>query len=868
MSSNHRFQNTTKQNTRLRFNINSPNPKIITQNLRRNITNNHSSNSLQNTLNHQGSYKNHQLENSRGSPYNKTYHNNSANEKPNPLMENSITPIISDTSGNRPLPRFGQSLLSITPVKLLLFGGAVGNVQNYDFSNETFLFNLMTRIWSKIIIENNNNIPRERAAHAACSNNELQMVIHGGSVGGQQLAEDELWLFELKKDNEEYGSWKKINYHSRGPGKRYGHTINYMKPYFILFGGSCYTQLLNDLWIIDIKSPQINWIQIDYKNNVAPSPRLYQTCGFCDKGEEKGMMLLFGGRDSNENPLNDIWGLSHNKDNSWSWTRAPITDNELLKPRYNHSIVFYGSLMIIIGGRNNKNYHGILPIQVFDTNKNDIFDFPGIGMNRHSSFILDKYIFLYGGFNDKNQTQPIGVLSKISIETLFHNSPLSRLIEVKNKITKIKNNNGKQGKKSKFKLSHDVVIGSGGIINQDSEENEIEDMNSVFTKVSIDQLQEENKRIGDNLEKNNSNLLMQSIRTFDSNLINKFIDTLLKPFEWFDHSKMDEIHKRLPFKLKEIYNLIQEVSPILEKEKSLIRIRSPCKIFGNIYGDYNDLMRFFESFGNPSDDNQMGDINVMQYVFLGDFCDRCYYSLEIILLLFALKVKYPDFIYLIRGHHEDINVNINGGLGQECIDRLDDDITKTQSLFFYFNQVFNLLPFGILVDNSILCVHGGIGSRVSSLDDIENIKRPFKIVQEVTNKDEQIVLDLLYSEFSNKIKNIEPNKERDVEGKGFIVKYGEDRLNKFLIDNQISLLITSHKFCKEGVISMNNDRLLSIFSSSNYMDKYNNYGGMIIIGKKNPNKPINIIPRLINSIENKKETYRKNVIGSPIRENI
>ena len=75
-------------------------------------------------------------------------------------------------------------------------------------------------------------------------------------------------------------------------------------------------------------------------------------------------------------------------------------------------------------------------------------------------------------------------------------------------------------------------------------------MNSVFTKVSIDQLQEENKRIGDNLEKNNSNLLMQSIRTFDSNLINKFIDTLLKPFEWFDHSKMDEIHKRLPFKLK------------------------------------------------------------------------------------------------------------------------------------------------------------------------------------------------------------------------------------------------------------------------------------------------------------------------------
>ena len=328
---------------------------------------------------------------------------------------------------------------------------------------------------------------------------------------------------------------------------------------------------------------------------------------------------------------------------------------------------------------------------------------------------------------------------------------------------------------------------------------------------------------------------------------------------------MDEIHNKLPFQLKEIYALIKEVQPILEKEKSLIRIRSPCKILGNIYGDYNGLMRFFESFGNPSDDNQNGDINVMQYVFLGDFCDRCYYSLENILLLFALKVKYPDFIYLIRGHHEDIQVNISNGLGQECKERLGDDITTNQSLFYYINQIFDLLPYGILVDNTILCVHGGIGSRVSTLDDIENIKRPFKVNFNVSNKEEQIVLDLLYSEYSDEIDDIETNKERDKECKGFIVKYGKSRLDKFLVENKINLLITSHKFSKEGVISSNNDRLLHVFSGSNYMDKYNNLGGMIIIEKKTKNKPINIIPRLINSNESKTETYRKNIPSSPIK---
>ena len=864
--SNRRFQNTLNNPKNQRSNITQPPYQNTTplQNLRKAIYKNNSQNHFQSTLNNLNPPINNTMDNPRTSPLQTNHYSNSANETPNPLLENTITPITCDTSGNHPLPRFGQSLVSITPVKLLLFGGAVGDVKNFRFSNEIFLINLMTRIWSKIIIEQNSPLPKERAAHAASTNNDNQMIIHGGSVGGQGLAEDELWLFTLRNDNDEYGNWKKIITQNKGPGKRYGHTLNYLNPFFILFGGSCNNQLLNDVWIIDIKVQNPNWVHIDFKNNLAPSPRLYQTCGFCDKGDAKGMMIVFGGRDINENPLNDIWGLIVHRDGTWSWKRAPISDNELIKPRYNHSVVFDGSLMIIIGGRSYRNQSNPLPIQVYDTSKNDVFDFPGVGMNRHCSFILDKYIYLYGGFNDKNQIHPIGNLSKISLEKLFQNSPLSRLIESNNSNNNINKNNNSENnnKKSKFKLSQNVVVGSGGIISE-NEENEIEDMTSVFKKVNINNLQEENKRVGENISVIKDPLL-QSIRSFNYKLINNFIDKLLRPFDWFDNSKMDEIHNKFPFLLKDIYSLIKEVQPIFESEKSLIKIRSPCKIFGNIYGDYNGLMRFFESFGNPSDDNQNGDINVMQYVFLGDFCDRCYYSLENILLLFALKVKYPEFIYLIRGHHEDIQVNISNGLGEECKERLDDDITKNKSLFYYINQVFNLLPFGVLIDDNILCIHGGIGSRVNSISDIENIKRPCKVNFNVSNKEEQIILDLLYSEYSDDIKDIEPNRDRE-EGKGFIVNYGKERLNKFLLDNKINLLITSHKFCKEGVMSFNDDRLLQVFSASNYYDKYNNLGGMIFIGKKNKNKPINIIPRLINSNQNQILTYRKNIPSSPIK---
>ena len=345
----------------------------------------------------------------------------------------------------------------------------------------------------------------------------------------------------------------------------------------------------------------------------------------------------------------------------------------------------------------------------------------------------------------------------------------------------------------------------------------------------------------------------------------KFITTLLRPFDWYDNSKMDSIHSSLPFTNQEIFDLIKEVKPLLEKDHSLIRIRSPCKVFGNIHGVYDDLMRYFESFGNPSDDNQMGDINVMQYIFLGDFCDRGLYSLEVILLLFALKIKYPDFIYLIRGHHEDKTINEKYGLGDECHERLLDEIQNPLSIFSNLNKAFDYLPFGVLVDDNILLIHGGIGSSINTLDDIESIKRPISVEHNVTSTSQLHIIDLLWSEYSDNIDNIEVNNERDKNKNGFIVKYGKDRLNKFLNDNKINLLITAHQYVKEGFTTFNNDRLLTVFSATNYMDKYNNIGGMITIAKKRANKRMNIIPKLINLNNEKKNMYRNNRSPSPIK---
>ena len=807
-------------------------------------------------------------------------HNESANLNNNKMEENilekeniDIFPV--DSNGNKPSPRFGHSLVMINNVKICIFGGAIGDTRKINYSNDTFIFNILTKLWIKLEI--NTNKPQERAAHAAAVDDNNVMMVYGGSTKNGGLAEDEIWLLYLNEGKEGEGEWKKYQMENNfSPGPRYGHSLNYIKPYFVLFGGNFNPSLSNDVWIVNINEKIGKWNKINFKNDIGPSPRLYHTSLKCNYGKNNGLILIFGGRDSNENPLNDIWGLSYNEnnlENPWTWTRGIIKNNDEINPRYNHSMVFYNELMIILGGRGHHSNNVPLPTEVYNTETYELFKFAGIPMNRQASFIYQTNIFLYGGFNSKTPSQSIGNLSRISLEKIFAKSPLISKLNLnikkelsdKNKINKInnKNNNNTQNKKSQFKLSPDVIIGSGGIALEGEEEIQ-QDEQSLFHIVSIDKLNEENKRIGDVPNKNIISLL-DNKRIYNEKLIEKFITILLRPFDWYDVSKMENIHSSLPFTNQEIFDLIKEVKPLLEKDHSLIKIRSPCKVFGNIHGVYDDLMRYFESFGNPSDDNQMGDINVMQYIFLGDFCDRGLYSLEVILLLFALKIKYPDFIYLIRGHHEDKNINQKYGLGDECHERLLDDIENPLSIFSNINKAFDYLPFGVLVDNNILLIHGGIGSSINSLDDIENIKRPITVEHNITNTSQLNIIDLLWSEYSDNIENIEVNNERDKNKNGFIVKYGKERLNKFLADNKINLLITAHQFVKEGFTTFNNDRLLTVFSATNYMDKYKNMGGMITIAKKRANKRMNIIPKLINLNNEKKNMYRNNRSPSPIR---
>lgn len=96
-----------------------------------------------------------------------------------------------------------------------------------------------------------------------------------------------------------------------------------------------------------------------------------------------------------------------------------------------------------------------------------------------------------------------------------------------------------------------------------------------------------------------------------------------------------------PCKREHIIELAAQVAEVMSDQPIVIKnLRPPVKIIGDVLGSYIDLMRFFDIWKSPIDNNQ-GDIHAFDYLFLGNYVDKGQYSLEVICLLFALKLKFP-----------------------------------------------------------------------------------------------------------------------------------------------------------------------------------------------------------------------------------
>lgn len=172
-------------------------------------------------------------------------------------------------------------------------GGATGDTGKYSITGDTFSIDIATRIWNKI--ETTGQAPSARAAHAAVAVETDQIVIYGGATGGGSLASDDLVLLDLRGP-ENTGVWTVVPVIGPTPGRRYGHTLTYTKPYLVVFGGNTGQEPVNDCWSLSVEKSPFAWTKIEYEKSEALPARVYHSAALCTQGSASGMVVVFGGR--------------------------------------------------------------------------------------------------------------------------------------------------------------------------------------------------------------------------------------------------------------------------------------------------------------------------------------------------------------------------------------------------------------------------------------------------------------------------------------------------------------------------------------------------------------------------------------------
>ncbi|GMP99923.1 hypothetical protein CsSME_00047215 [Camellia sinensis var. sinensis] len=305
----------------------------------------------------------------------------------------------------------------------------------------------------------------------------------------------------------------------------------------------------------------------------------------------------------------------------------------------------------------------------------------------------------------------------------------------------------------------------------------------------------------------------------------KIISTLLMPRNW-----KAPANRRFFLDSYEVGELCYAVEQIFMQEPTVLQLKAPIKVFGDLHGQFGDLMRLFDEYGFPS---PAGDITYIDYLFLGDYVDRGQHSLETITLLLALKIQYPDNVFLIRGNHEAADINALFGFRLECIERMGE----SDGIWAWtrFNQLFNFLPLAALIEKKIICMHGGIGRSIHSVEQIEKLERPITM-----DGGSIILMDLLWSDptENDSVEGLRPN----ARGPG-LVTFGPDRVTDFCKKNKLQLIIRAHECVMDGFERFAQGQLITLFSATNYCGTANNAGALLVVGRG-----LVIVPKLIHPL--------------------
>ncbi|KAL0143177.1 serine threonine-protein phosphatase [Mucor lusitanicus] len=199
------------------------------------------------------------------------------------------------------------------------------------------------------------------------------------------------------------------------------------------------------------------------------------------------------------------------------------------------------------------------------------------------------------------------------------------------------------------------------------------------------------------------------------------------------------------------------------------------------------------------------------YLFMGDYVDRGKQSLETICLLLAYKIKYPENFFILRGNHECASINRIYGFYDECKRRYNIKLWKI------FTDCFNCLPIAAVIDEKIMCMHGGLSPDLQTMEQIRRVMRPTDV------PDTGLLCDLLWADPD---KDITGWSEND---RGVSFTFGADIVSRFLQKHDLDLICRAHQVVEDGYEFFAKRQLVTLFSAPNYCGEFDNAGAMMSV---------------------------------------
>jgi len=256
-------------------------------------------------------------------------------------------------------------------------------------------------------------------------------------------------------------------------------------------------------------------------------------------------------------------------------------------------------------------------------------------------------------------------------------------------------------------------------------------------------------------------------------------------------------------------------------------------IVGDTHGQLEDVLWLFFKYGKPSATNQ--------YLFNGDIVDRGGHSLEILLLLMAIKRDIPNSIHLQRGNHEDVQCGIHFGFRTEMQSKFG---CQAGGLLWNLcgNVVFPLMPLLAVVDGILTggrrfaVLHGGVPvdcpgqtGPIRIDEDIMRIDRGRQTLQATHDFFSHVMFNMLWSDPAETMEGKRTNNHG--RGNRFLP---EDTV-AFCSKNEIAFVVRSHEVPRNlrGAVAAHGSKIFTVFSASNYMGSTGNKGGVFFceVGK-------------------------------------